>query len=114
MGGNIFRITKILITLTCFFASAFFGAALVLFTGWPVALLTGAVCFMATQQVSGAMARRRDKRAVQRELAQVRAMGIDFEEGLRAAGLRIDALDQVIDQRTDAQGRKIVSELKVL
>ena len=34
--------TKALITLTCLFACATFGAAMALFTGWPVAILAAA------------------------------------------------------------------------
>ena len=35
--------TKILVTLTCLFACATLGAALALFTGWPLAIVSGAL-----------------------------------------------------------------------
>ena len=44
--------TKFLVTLTCLFASATLGAALALFTGWPVAILAGAIAFLFTQQMA--------------------------------------------------------------
>ena len=55
--------TKILVNLTCFFGCAFLGAAMVLFTGWPLALVAAALCFLATQHVLAGFARRADKRA---------------------------------------------------
>jgi cyclic-di-GMP phosphodiesterase TipF (flagellum assembly factor) len=106
--------TKVLINLTAFFACAFLGASLVLFTGWPLALIAAAVAFLGTQQVSAALARRKDKRAVAREFAQIRQMTLEFRNQLDETRDRIGALDGLIDERTNAQSRKIVAELKVL
>lgn len=106
--------TKVLINLTAFFACAFLGASLVLFTGWPLALIAAAVAFLGTQQVSAALARRKDKRAVAREFAQIRQMTLEFRSQLDETRDRIGALDGLIDERTNAQSRKIVAELKVL
>jgi cyclic-di-GMP phosphodiesterase TipF (flagellum assembly factor) len=106
--------TKVLINLTAFFACAFLGASLVLFTGWPVALIAAAVAFLGTQQVAAALSRRRDKRAVAREFAQIRQMTLEFRSQLDETRERIGALDGMIDERTNAQSRKIVAELKVL
>lgn len=106
--------TKVLINLTAFFACAFLGASLVLFTGWPLALIAAAVAFLGTQQVSAALARRKDERAVAREFAQIRQMTLEFRNQLDETRDRIGALDGLIDERTNAQSRKIVAELKVL
>lgn len=106
--------TRLLLNLTAFFACAFLGASMVLFTGWPMALLAAAVAFLGVQQVSAALARRKDKRLVARELAQVRQMTLAFQEQLAETGVRLGAIDALIDERTNAQSRKIVSELKVL
>ena len=106
--------TKILVNLTCFFGCAFLGAAMVLFTGWPLALVAAALCFLATQHVLAGFARRADKRATAREFAQIRKMTIEFQGQIEETRARIGALDGLIDERTNAQGRKIVSELKVL
>jgi len=106
--------TKLLLNLTAFFACAFLGASMVLFTGWPVALVSAAVAFLGVQHVSAAMTRRKDKRAVSREFAQIRQMTMDFQEQLAETQSRLGAIDQLIDERTNAQSRKIVAELKVL
>jgi cyclic-di-GMP phosphodiesterase TipF (flagellum assembly factor) len=106
--------TRLLINLTCFFGCAFLGASLVLFTGWPLALVASGLCFLATQHVAAGFARRGDKRATAREFAQLRRMTLDVEQGLHDTRLRLSALDTTIDERTSAQSRKIVAELKVL
>jgi cyclic-di-GMP phosphodiesterase TipF (flagellum assembly factor) len=86
----------------------------VLFTGWPLALTAATVAFLATQQIAAGFARRHDRRATSREFAQLRRMTFDFEARLGDTASRIAALDAMIDERTSAQSRKIVSELKVL
>ena len=106
--------TRILVNLTCFFGCAFVGASLVLFTGWPLALVAAGLCFLATQHIMAAFARRGDKRATAREFAQIRKMTIAFQDQIDETRARIGALDALIDERTNAQSRKIVSELKVL
>jgi cyclic-di-GMP phosphodiesterase TipF (flagellum assembly factor) len=106
--------TRFLIMLTCLFASATLSAALALFVGWPIALLSGALAFLFTQQMAGSFARRQDKRATQREIAALRRMTLEFEQSLETARHRMDDLTTQLEVRTDAQGRKIVSELKVL
>jgi len=106
--------TKLLLNLTAFFACAFLGASMVLFTGWPVALVTAAVAFLGVQQFSATMTRRKDKRAVSREFAQIRQMTMEFQGQLAETQSRLGAIDSLIDERTNAQGRKIVAELKVL
>jgi cyclic-di-GMP phosphodiesterase TipF (flagellum assembly factor) len=106
--------TRLLINLTCFFGCAFLGASMILFTGWPLALVAAGVCFLATQHVGVLLARRGDKRATAREFAQLRRMSIAFQDQLDETQARIAALDGTIDARTNAQSRKIVAELKVL
>jgi cyclic-di-GMP phosphodiesterase TipF (flagellum assembly factor) len=106
--------TRLLLNLTAFFACAFLGASMVLFTGWPVALVSAAVAFLGVQQVSATLARRKDKRAVSREFAQIRQMTMEFHDQLADTQVRLGAIDSLIDERTNAQSRKIVAELKVL
>jgi cyclic-di-GMP phosphodiesterase TipF (flagellum assembly factor) len=106
--------TKVLINLSAFFACAFLGASLVLFTGWPLALLSTIVAFLGTQQVSATLARRRDKRAMAREFAQLRQMTLEFQGQISETRERMGAINNLIDERTSAQSRKIVAELKVL
>lgn len=106
--------TKILVTLTCLFAAATLGAALALFTGWPVAILSAAITFLFTQQMGQSFARRRDKHATAREFTQLRRMTMEFEEKLGATARRMDDISAHMDAATSAQGKKIVAELQVL
>ena len=106
--------TKILVTLTCLFASATLGAALALFTGWPVAILAGAVAFLFTQHMGLSFARRRDKALAAREFTQLRRITMEFEEKLNAAARRMDDISAQVDSAASAQGKKIVAELQVL
>ncbi len=106
--------TRFLIMLTCLFACATLGAALALISGWPVGLLSGALAFLFTQQVSAGFSRRQDKRATAREISAMRQMTLEFEEALTTTRHRMDDLTAQLEARTDAQGKKIVSELQVL
>jgi cyclic-di-GMP phosphodiesterase TipF (flagellum assembly factor) len=111
---KITAMTKALLTLSAFFICATLGAGLALFTGWPVAILSGIVAFLMLQQLGAAMTRRKDKRATARELAHLRKLALDFEAGLSDTRGRLEGLSHVIEERTSAQGRKIVAELQVL
>ncbi|MES2255028.1 MAG: EAL domain-containing protein [Pseudomonadota bacterium] len=106
--------TRFLIMLTCLFASATLGAAMALFSGWPIGILSGALAFLFTQQLSAAFARRQDKHATAREISAMRRMTLEFEEALATTRHRMDDLGTQLEARTDAQGKKIVSELQVL
>ena len=106
--------TKALITLTCLFACATFGAALALFTGWPVAIMAGVVSFLFTQNLSAAFVRRADKRAQAREMMALRKMSVEMDQAIQATRVRMDEISTQIETRSGAQERKIVSELKVL
>ena len=106
--------TRFLIMLTCLFASATLSAALALFLGWPVALLAGGLAFLFTQHVSGIFARRRDKRIAAREIAALRRMSLEFEQSLSATRRRMDEISTRFETQSDVQGRKIVSELRML
>ena len=106
--------TKILVTLTCLFASATLGAALALFTGWPVAILSAVVTFLFTQKMGLSFARRRDKSLVAREFTQLRKITMDFEQRLNAAANRMEDISTQVDTAASAQGKKIVAELQVL
>jgi len=87
---------------------------LALFSGWPVGILAGALAFIFTQQMSASFARRRDKHATAREISALRRMSLEFEEALANTRHRMDDLTTQLEARSDAQGKKIVSELQVL
>jgi len=106
--------TRFLITLTALFASATLTAALALFAGWPVSILAGVVAFLATQQVAAAYARIRDKRSAQREITALRRLTLELDQSLNAMRTRMDELSQQFEAKSEQQGKKIVSELKML
>ena len=114
MTDRISSATKILLTLSLFFVCATIGAAMALFTGLPVAILSGIVGFVCVQQLMASFARRRDKRAVAKELAHIRKSHLQFETALDDTRARLGDLGGLIEQRANTQEKKIVAELKVL
>ena len=106
--------TKVLVTLTCLFASATLGAALALFAGWPIAILSGALAFLFTQQMSSAYARRSDRRKTARDIGALRKLTMEFDQQLAATSRRMDEITGQVEHATSAQGKKIVAELQVL
>ena len=114
MTDRISSVTKALLTLSVFFVCATLGAALALFIGWSVAILAGIVGFLSIQQIVSGFVRRRDKRAMAKELAHLRKSHLEFETALHETRTRLGDLDGLIEERTSTQSKKIVSELKVL
>jgi len=114
MSDRISTVTKALLTLSLFFVCATLGAAMALFTGWPVAILSGIVGFIGIQQVMGGFARRRDKRAMAKEMAHLRKSHLEFETALHETRARLGEMGAAIEQRASTQERKIVAELQVL
>ncbi len=80
MSDRISDVTRVLLTLTVFFVCATLGAGLALFTGWPVAILSGVVGFVCVQHVAAGFARRRDKHAVAKEMAHLRKSHLEFRD----------------------------------
>jgi len=114
MTDRISTVTKALLTLSMFFICATVGAALALFTGWPVAILSGIVGFICIQQVISGIARRRDKRAMAKEMAHLRKSHLEFETALHETRARLGEMTGQIEQRATTQEKKIVAELQVL
>src|SRR5471030_688240 len=114
MTDRIPALTKALLTLSLFFACATLGAGLVLFTGWPVAILSGIVGFVSVQHLAAGFARRRDKRLVAKELAHLRKSNLEFETALHDTRARLGDLGATVELRANSQEKKIVAELKVL
>jgi len=114
MTDRISTVTRGLLTLTVFFVCATLGAGLALFTGWPVAILSGIVAFVCVQQAAAGFVRRRDKRATAKEMAHLRRMHLEFETALHETRARVGELGGLIEERAGAQEKKIVAELKVL
>jgi len=114
MTDRISSVTKALLTLCLFFVCATLGAALALFIGWPVAILSGVVGFVLMQQVLASLARRRDKRAKAQEMAHLRKNYLEVETALHETRARLGEISGQIEQRAGAQEKKIVAELKML
>jgi cyclic-di-GMP phosphodiesterase TipF (flagellum assembly factor) len=114
MSERISTLTKALLTLSMFFVCATVGAALALFTGWPVAILSGIVGFIVVQQVMASFARRRDKRAIAKEMAHLRQSHLEIETALHDTRARLGEMGVAVEQRAGAQEKKIVAELQVL
>ena len=106
--------TRFLIMLTCLFASATLSAALALFTGWPVALLAGGhgLPFHSACHGSFRPAPRQAGRGAR--VRGARRMSLEFEQSLNATRHRMDEISTRFETQSDAQGRKIVSELRML
>jgi len=114
MTDRISTMTKALLTLSMFFVCATVGAALALFVGWPVAILSGILSFVCIQQILASFARRRDKRTIAKEMAHLRKSHLEFETALHETRARLGEIGGQIEQRAGAQEKRIVSELKVL
>ena len=114
MSDRISGVTRVLLTLTVFFVCATLGAGLALFTGWPVAILSGIVGFVVVQQVVSGFSRRRDKRMFAKEMAHLRKGHLEFETALHETRARLGEIGGQIEQRGLAQEKKIVAELQVL
>src|SRR6201996_2485889 len=114
MSEHISSVTRFLLTLSVFFVCATLGAGLALFTGWPVAILSGVVSFIFIQQIVASFARRRDKRSIAREMAHLRKSHLEFETALHQTRTRITELGGQMEKQASVQEKKIVAELKVL
>ncbi len=114
MNDPVSSVTRALLTLCAFFICATLGAGLALFTGWPVAILSGITGFVFVQQIVAGFARRRDKRAIAKEMTLLRKSHLEFETALHDTRARLGEMGGQIEQRAGAQERKIVAELQVL
>jgi cyclic-di-GMP phosphodiesterase TipF (flagellum assembly factor) len=114
MSERISTLTKALLTLSVFFVCATVGAAMALFTGWPVAILSGIVGFICVQQVAAGFSRRRDKRGIAKEMAHLRKSHLEIETALYDTRARLGEMGGLIEQRANSQEKKIVGELQVL
>jgi cyclic-di-GMP phosphodiesterase TipF (flagellum assembly factor) len=105
---------KALFLATCFLLAATLGASVALYAGWSTGALVAAVGLVFTLQIHTAFVRRKDKRALARELAGLRRMGMEMEQALSQAHTKMEEISKSIEAKTSAQRRKIVGELQVL
>ncbi len=109
-----FSMTKALIVATYSLFAMAIGGAIGLFAGAPMGTLTGVVVFLLLAQLDGSIVRRRDRKAQAQEIAQLKRANQKIVSALEDAREKMEAMNQAIEAKTSAQGRKIVSELKML
>jgi cyclic-di-GMP phosphodiesterase, flagellum assembly factor TipF len=103
-----------LIITICVFASAALGGAVGLFAGLQTGILVGAVAFVLALQVRAGLAARKDRHKAQREIAGLKRANAQIQVSLDETHTAMEEMHKAIEARSDARGRKIVSELKVL
>jgi cyclic-di-GMP phosphodiesterase TipF (flagellum assembly factor) len=83
-------------------------------TDTAVAILIGAVTFLSLIQIHAAFGRQSDKRRTRRELNQLRRQAQELSRALSETQAKIEDVSTSLEEKTQAQSRQIVSELKVL
>ncbi|MBU6445393.1 MAG: EAL domain-containing protein [Alphaproteobacteria bacterium] len=108
--------TNALIVATYGMASAAVAVMLTAFGAVPLpsAVLVAAVAFLLAAQTHASFLRRREKKAVARELHGLKKAGKETQAALDETRAKMEEMNAAIEERTSAQSRKIVSELKML
>ena len=105
---------KFLVATIYLFGSAAIGGMIGLFAGFPIGGLAGATLFLFALQVQSGLASRRIQRTAQREISSLKRANAAIELALSQTEVRMEEMQNAIEARATAQGRKIVSELQVL
>ena len=105
---------KFLVATIYLFGSAAIGALIGLFAGFPIGGLAGATLFLFALQIQSGLASRRIQRTAQREISSLKRANAAIELALSQTDVRMEEMQNAIEARATAQGRKIVSELQVL
>jgi len=80
----------------------------------PLPALIGIVGFLLIGQFHGAILRRREKKAVAREILGLKKIGKETAQALEQTRQHMDEMKSALEAKTSAQGKKIVAELQVL
>ena len=80
----------------------------------PIPALVGLVAFLLTAQLHASVLRRREKRAVAREILGLKKIGKETAQALAETREKMDELSSAVEAKTDAQSKKIVAELRML
>lgn len=80
----------------------------------PMAALAGLVAFLFAAQVHAGARRRRERRLFAREIQGLKKAGRETQAALDETRAKMEEMNTAIEERSHAQGRKIVSELKML
>ena len=105
---------KFLVATIYLFGSAAIGGMIGLFAGFPIGGLAGATLFLFALQIQSGLASRRIQRTAQREISSLKRANAAIELALSQTDVRMEEMQNAIEARATAQGRKIVSELQVL
>ena len=105
---------KFLVATIYLFGSAAIGGMIGLFAGFPIGGLAGATLFLFALQIQSGLASRRIQRTAQREISSLKRANAAIELALSQTEVRMEEMQNAIEARATAQGRKIVSELQVL
>lgn len=105
---------NILIVTVYTLIALLFGGSVGLFTGPVTGVLTATVVFLCAAQMHAHSTRRREKRSTAKEIAQLRQVGVQFEQALSETRAKMDDMTKAVEARASAQSKKIVAELQVL
>src|SRR6185295_10432583 len=105
---------RALIVVTYVLACATVGTAISLFSGVATGVLTGTVLALGCLQIDSALRRRKESRITAREIAGLKRVSFQFEQGLAETRAKMDEVSKAIEARASAQSRKIIAELQEL
>lgn len=80
----------------------------------PMTALAGLVAFLFAAQVHAGARRRHERRLFAREIQGLKKAGRETQAALDETRTKMEEMNTAIEERSHAQGRKIVSELKML
>jgi cyclic-di-GMP phosphodiesterase TipF (flagellum assembly factor) len=108
--------TQALLAIIYLMASATVAIGLRVFgiADTAVAGLVGAVGFLSLTQIHAAFGRQSDKKRTRRELSHLRRHAQDLSRALSETQAKIEEVSTSLEEKTQAQSKHIVSELKVL
>jgi cyclic-di-GMP phosphodiesterase TipF (flagellum assembly factor) len=91
--------TRALIVLTYLLASATAAVAIFMVAGVPIGLLTGAVLVLGSLQIHATLHRRGERRRVEREIAGLKQVSLQFHEALTDTRARMGELARAMQAR---------------
>jgi cyclic-di-GMP phosphodiesterase, flagellum assembly factor TipF len=93
---------------------AIFGCLMGMVQGLPTGILTGIVSFLVMTEIDAAVLRRREAKKQNKEIQGLKRSGVAVEKALAETQAKMAEVTEVMEARTHAQNKKIVSELQVL
>lgn len=106
--------TRVLVIAIYLLFSATVAVAGFLIANIATGVLAGAIAALGCIQIHLEMRHRRERKLIEREIAELRHAAVRFERSLAAALGRVAETGRALDSKASEQGRKIVAELQVL